>query len=340
MQKLQNWQKSIFNKKKEHGRQGKPVKKVLITSRSFGKTSEKPFEILKEAGISYTLMGTDFEEEKFRAEIAEYDALIIGAHKFYPEDMKRCPKLKIICKHGAGLDNLFLEEAKELGITVTNVPAMNANAVADLAFGHILNISRGISFSNDKVHHGEWKSFIGKDVYKKNLGLVGFGAIAKNVARRAKGFDMKVLAYDPFVTEIPQEFQDYVTLSTLETVRKESDIVSIHVPLTEETKNLFDKTAILEMKKDAYLINTSRGGIINETDLYDCMKEGWLGGAAMDVVEQEPMTKDHPLLTLDHFVVTPHIGMYSIEAINAVSMVCAENTVKKLTGQTPDYVIV
>lgn len=316
------------------------MKKVLITSRSFGKTSEKPFQILKEAGIKYTLMGENFEEETFKKVIPEYDALIIGAHKFYPEDMEKCPNLKIICKHGAGLDNIYLEDAKRLGITVTNVPAMNANAVADLAFGHILNISRGISLSNTRVHSGQWKSYIGKDVYKKTLGLVGFGAIAKNVARRAKGFSMHVLAYDPFVKELPEEFKDYVQLADFNEVVTQSDIVSIHVPLTKETKDLFDKEVIKNMKKDAFLINTSRGGIINEKDLYECMKEGHLEGAAIDVVEKEPMEKENPLLTLENLVVTPHIGMYSIEAINAVSIICAQNTAKKLNGETPDYIIV
>jgi len=306
------------------------MKKVLITSRSFGNSSDIPFQILKDADINYTLMGADFDEEKFKEIIPEYDALIIGAHMFYPEDMKRCPKLQIICKHGAGLDNIYLDDAKELGITVTNVPAMNANAVADLAFGHILNVSRGISISNTRVHNGEWKSYIGRDVYKKVLGLVGFGAIAKNVARRAYGFSMQVLAYDPFVTEVPHEFKDYIQLVDFDTVVKKSDIISIHVPLTDKTKNLFDKKTIYSLKKEAFLINTGRGGIINETDLYECMKVGHLGGAALDVVEVEPMTKNNPLLTLENLVVTPHIGMYSLEAIGAVSIVCAQNVVKKL----------
>lgn len=316
------------------------MKKVLVTSRSFGKTSTEPFEILTEAGLEYTLMGADFEEEKFKAVISEYDGLIIGAHSFYPEDMKRCKNLKIIAKHGAGLDNIPLEIAREMGICVTNVPAMNANAVADLAFAHILNISRGLSITNEWVHNGAWKTFIGKDVFGKKLGLVGFGAIAKNVARRAKGFSMTVLVYDPFVTEVPEEFQDVVSLVDLDRVTKESDIISIHVPLTDSTKYLFNKERILKMKKEAYLINTGRGGIIQEHDLYECMKNGHLGGCAVDVMEQEPMEKDNPLLTLENFVVTAHIGMYSLEAINAVSIVCAENAAKALKGQEPRFVIV
>lgn len=308
------------------------MKKVLVTSRSFGRTGSEAFDILDQAGISYTLMGADYTDKKFKEVIADYDALIIGAHPFEEKDIRRCEKLKIVCKHGAGLDNIKLDVMREQGITVTNVPAMNANAVADLTMGHILNVCRGISFTDGQVRRGNWRVFIGRDAYAKTLGLVGFGAIARNVARRAKGFSMKVLAYDPFVKEIPEEFQDFVRLVDFETMVADSDFVSIHVPLTPETKNLFDKETILKMKKEAYLINMGRGGIVNEADLYEVMKNGHLMGAALDVVEKEPMDTSDPLLTLDNFVITPHIGMYSKESVGSVSIVCAENVAAKLSN--------
>uniref|UniRef100_UPI0027147975 NAD(P)-dependent oxidoreductase n=1 Tax=Anaerotignum sp. TaxID=2039241 RepID=UPI0027147975 len=168
----------------------------------------------------------------------------------------------------------------------------------------------------------------------------GFGSIAKNVARRAKGFSMKVLVYDPFITEIPEEFQDFVTLTDLDTLTENSDIISIHVPLTDSTRYLFNKERIMKMKEEAYLINTGRGGIIQEQDLYECMKNGHLGGCAVDVTEHEPIEKGNPLLELENFVVTAHIGMYSIEAISVVSVVCAENVAKVLNGEKPSFVIV
>ncbi len=316
------------------------MKKVLVTSRSFGKVSEEPMRILQDAGFDVTLMGADFDEETFKAAVADYDALIIGAHKFYPEDMKKCAKLQIICKHGAGLDNIFLPEAKELGIAVTNVPAMNAGAVADLTVAHMLNVCRGVSVCSADVKAGGWKTFVGKDMYLKTLGLIGFGAIAKNVARRARGFSMQVLAYDPYVTEVPEEFKDYVRLVSFEEAVEQGDFVSIHVPLTGETRDLFNKETMARMKEGAYLINTSRGGIVNEAGLYEAVKSGHLAGAALDVTVSEPIEKDNPLLTLENVVITPHIGMYSFEAINAVSVVCAKNVVKKLSGETPDFVVV
>ena len=182
--------------------------KLLITSRSFGQINEEPMNLLKEAGYDVTFYRDQFNMETFASMIPEYDVLIIGGHKFPAELMEKCPHLKLICKHGAGLDNLDLAKAKELGITVTNAARTNANAVADLAFGMMLNCARKISVAERDVRAGNWHTLIGHDVYQKTLGLIGFGAIARNMARRAAGFSMKVLAYDPFIAEVPEELRD------------------------------------------------------------------------------------------------------------------------------------
>lgn len=300
-------------------------KKVLITSRSFGKISDEPLNVLKNAGFEVTMKGRDFDQAEFEAIIPDYDALIIGAHEFPEEVMARCHKLAIICKHGAGLDNIHLDKAKALGIAVCNVPGTNANAVADLTFGLMLAAARNIVSTNRWVREGKWQTAIGVDVFGKTLGLLGFGAIAKNVARRARGFDMKVLAYDPYVKELPGEFCDYVTLCAQETVITGCDFLSLHLPLTDETRNIISKPELSRMKKGAYVINCARGGTVNEKDLYEALVSGQIAGAAMDVSEVEPMSAQNPLLTLDNVIVTPHIGMYSKEAIGAVSLICAQN---------------
>ena len=300
-------------------------KKVLITSRSFGKISNEPLNVLKNAGFEITLKGQDFNQAEFEAIVPDYDALIIGAHDFPVEVMERCHKLKIICKHGAGLDNINVDKAKDLGIAVCNVPGTNSNAVADLTFGLMLAVARNIVSTNRWVHEGKWKTAIGVDVYGKTLGLMGFGAIAKNVARRARGFNMKVLAYDPYVKELPEEFLNYVTLCTQEQVITNCDFLSLHLPLTAETQNIISKPELNRMKKGAYVINCARGGIVSEKALYEALVSGHIAGAAMDVSEVEPMSTDNPLLTLDNVIVTPHIGMYSKEAIGAVSLICAQN---------------
>lgn len=306
--------------------------KVLITSRSFGKIGDSAKKILEDAGIEIDNISVGFDQAHFEKIIPEYDALIIGAHDFSEADMERCPKLKIICKHGVGLDNIHVSKAKELGIAVCNAPGTNSNAVADLALGLMLSVCRKISHSAALVREGVWKSHIGEDVCGKTLGLLGFGAIAKGVARRARGFGMKILAYDPFVTQLPEEFEGWVELCDMDKVITSCDILSVHIPLTPETKNTISTAELAKMKQGSYVINTARGGIVNEMALYEALKSGHLNGAAMDVVESEPMTPDHPLLSLDNVVVTPHIAMYSKEAINAVSLICAENVVACLTG--------
>ena len=306
--------------------------KVLITSRSFGKIGDSAKKILENAGIEIDNISVGFDQAHFEKIIPEYDALIIGAHDFSEADMERCPNLKIICKHGVGLDNIHVNKAKELGIVVCNAPGTNSNAVADLALGLMLSVCRKISHSAALVREGVWKSHIGEDVCGKTLGLLGFGAIAKGVARRARGFGMKILAYDPFVTQLPEEFEGWIELCDKDTVITSCDILSVHIPLTPETKNTISTAELAKMKQGSYVINTARGGIVDEMALYEALKSGHLNGAAMDVVESEPMTPDHPLLSLDNVVVTPHIAMYSKEAINAVSLICAENVVACLTG--------
>lgn len=315
-------------------------RKVLITSRSFGKIDHTPYEILEEAGYEVTNIGASFDQAAFEAMIPDYDALIIGAHEFPQETMERCKKLGIICKHGVGLDNIHLEKARELGIAVCNTPGTNSNAVADLTFGLMLSAARNIQRSSLNVLKNAAQSVIGVDVCYKTLGLLGFGAVAKCVARRAKGFGMSVLTYDPYVTEIPEEFADYVTLCTFSEVLCRCDYLSVHMPLTEETHNMIGESQLASMKEGAILVNTARGGIVDEKALYDALVSGHIAAAAMDVVEHEPVTADHPLLTLDNVIITPHVGMYSREAINAVGVICARNAAAYALGQPLQHQVV
>ncbi|MDD3164894.1 MAG: phosphoglycerate dehydrogenase [Oscillospiraceae bacterium] len=307
--------------------------KVLVTSRSFGKINDVPKKILEDAGWEMVNRGTNFDMAEFEQIMPTFDALIIGAHDFPSELMKKCKNLKLICKHGAGLDNIPLDTCRALGIPVCNTPNTNSNAVADLAVGLMLNATRNLARSDRAVRAGQWKIFMGHDLCNMTVGLFGFGNIAKNVARRLKGFDCKVLAYDPFLKDVPAEFADYVTLTDKEAVVTGSDLISMHLPLTDETRNMIAAPEMAAMKQGAYLVNTSRGGTVNENDLYDALKSGHLAGAAIDVVEHEPCTPDSPLLTLDNFMITPHMGMYSEEAVGAVSLICAKNVAALSKGE-------
>lgn len=313
-------------------------KSVLSTSRSFGQVSDEPLNILKENGFEMEFLNGSYNEGEFLDAIGKYDALIIGAHEFSQKAMEKAAKLKIVCKHGAGVDNIDLEAAKKHNIRVTNVPATNSNAVADLAFGLMLDVARKISYGAGRVKNGLWERIIGVDVCYKTLGLIGFGAIAKNVAKRAMGFGMSVLAYDPYVAVVPDGFS-HVKLTSFEEVITKADFLSIHVPINEKTRNLIGKEQMAMMKKGSFIINTSRGGIVNEAALYEYLTNGHLAGAGLDVTEKEPPAGS-PLLTLGNVTIVPHIGMYSKEAINAVSMVCARNVVRMFNGGQLDNVIV
>lgn len=315
-------------------------KQVLVTSRSFGSIDSAPMDILERAGCAVTMMGTDFDMERFAEAVVDSNVLIIGAHAFPPELMARCKKLKLICKHGAGLDNIPLDAAKDLGVAVCNAPGTNSNAVADLTFGLMLSCARCISLADRRVREGQWKSYTGFDVCGKTLGLLGFGAVARCVARRAAGFDMQVLAYDPFLTQLPEGFPHVRLCGDVMEVISSCDFLSAHLPLNEETRNFISRKELQAMRPGSCLINTARGGIVDEEALYEALVSGRLAGAAMDVAAQEPMEPDHPLLSLDNVVVTPHIGMYSKEAINAVSIICAENAAAVLSGGALKFQIV
>lgn len=306
--------------------------KIMITSRSFGKINDEPRKKLENAGFEIVMKGGDFDQEEFERTIPEYDALIIGAHPFPATVLEQCKKLKIICKHGAGLDNIPVEKCHELGIAVCNTPGTNSNAVADLAFGLILASCRNIVRCCDNVRGGAWKTEIGVDVYKKTLGVLGYGAIAKNVIRRAEGFNMNVLIYNHRPRELDDEFKDYARFVTLDELYAKSDIITVHLPLNDDTKDMISTEQISAMKDGVVIVNTARGGIVNEEALYQACKNGKVRAAALDVSVKEPMDADNPLRTLPNVIITPHLGMYSREAINAVSIMCAENAATMFSG--------
>lgn len=308
--------------------------KLLVTSRSFGKTSDAPIAKLQAAGFEIVNMGEQFDAERFEALLPQMDALIIGAHALRPELLDKCKKLRIICKHGVGVDNIPLEKAHDCGIIVANAPGANSQAVADLAFGLMLDASRGISRSAALAKAGLHKRTMGRDVWGKTLGILGFGRIGQALAKRAEGFDMCVLAYDPYLRTAPEGFQN-LRLTELDELLSASDFVSVHLPLNESTQGFINAERIAKMKKDAVLINTSRGAVVDEDALCAALRSGMLRSAGLDVTAEEPVSAQNPLLELENVVVTDHIGMYSLEATEAVGMICAEAVIDVFEGREP-----
>ena len=264
-------------------------------------------------------------KEQLLAEIADVDVLIMRVDpKIDKEILDAAKNLKVIGVCSVGLNHIDMEYAKEKGIQIFNAPGLNANAVAELTISKMLDISRGTMTANYdvKVKH-EWDKykFVGRELRGKTLGVMGFGRIGRRVGELGRAFGMNIVAYDPYLK--PEDFEKENAVGMgVEELLKVSDFVSIHVPLTDETKNLFNAKSLEGMKDDAVVLNMSRGGIVNEKDMYEALKSGKLGGYGSDVMENElaagGLTEgagfDSPLFECDNFIVTPHLGAQTVDA--------------------------
>lgn len=310
------------------------MKKVVVAARTFGKYSQEPVELLKKSGFEVLRC----EEKELPLALRDADALIVGTPKVTRE-MLLGSKVKIIAKHGVGVDNIDLEAATELGIPVTITQGANSEAVAELTVAFIFALARGLVKSHlNLFQKREWSGVVGVEVKGKTLGLLGFGAIAKEVNKRALALGMKTITYDPYVSE--KEILDRGAKAvSFDELLRESDFLSIHVPLTNETKGIIGEGELKLMKRTAFLINTARGGIVDEVALAKALKEGWLAGAALDVFEEEPPNLDSPLFRCENLIVTPHIGAHSIESVYRMNMMSAQSVIDFFEGKPLQYVV-
>jgi glyoxylate reductase len=264
--------------------------------------------------------------------------------KIDAEVFDAAPKLKIVTQLAVGFDNIDIPEATKRGIYVTNTPEVLTDTTADFAWTLLMAVARRVVEADKYVRTGQWKvgwhpaMLAGRDVYGATIGVVGAGRIGYAVAKRAKGFDMKILFYD--VIPRPEMEKDLGAKKVdLDTLLKESDFVSIHVPLMKETHHLINAEKLKLMKKTAYLINNSRGPVIDEKALYEALKNGQIAGAGLDVFEQEPAPVDNPLLKFDNVVVAPHISSASLETRSQMAEMVAENLVAFFEGRKPPNLV-
>jgi len=313
--------------------------KVLITSTSFGKVVKEPVELLKKKGyqIIWNERGRPLKEDEVREGIKGIDAYIAGLDEITAKAIEAADKLKVISKYGAGVDNIDIETATRRKIVVTNTPGTNTETVADLTFGLILAIARKIPQADTSTKKGEWKKFFGSAVYGKTLGIVGMGEIGKAVARRAKGFNMRII-YWSRRRKLDIEEETGAKYTDLKSVLREADFVSLHLALTSETKNIIGESEIKLMKPTTFLINTARGPLINEDALYRCLRDRVIAGAAVDSYSDEPPQRS-PLLSLDNIITTSHMGGYTYEALKDMGMTSVENVIDALEGRKPRYVV-
>lgn len=270
--------------------------------------------------------------------LGDIDGIIAGVDRIGPRSLARGhPRLKVIARNGSGVDGIDLATATRLGIVVTNAPGANAEAVADLVFGLMIAAARHLVELDRTVREGRWTRILGRELHRGTLGLIGLGQVGRAVARRAAGFEMRVLACDPAVgVEAARSLG--VTLTSLERLLAEADFVSVHVPLTAETTRLVGEAELRRMKPTAYLINTARGGIVDEGALARALHEGWIAGAACDVFEREPPAGS-PLLGAPRLLLTPHIGAHTREAAARGALAAVDNLLAVLQGRPAPNVV-
>ena len=309
--------------------------KVLISE----KLAEPGVELLKKEFDVDVIIGLSPQE--LLEKIGEYDGLIIrSATKVTAEVIKAADNLKAIGRAGIGVDNIDIEAATGRGILVANAPESNTVAAAEHTLGMMLAAARRIPAADASLRAGEWKrsAFSGVEVAEKTLGLVGLGHVGAIVARGALGMGMRVLAYDPYVSEDRIRSMNVDRAESVDDVLAGSDFFSLHVPRTPQTTGMINEEALAKMKPTAYIINVARGGIVDEADLFEALKDGVIAGAALDVFAEEPNT-DSPLFSLPNVVATPHLGASTAEAQDRAGITAAEQVATALRGAVPVHAI-
>ncbi len=289
---------------------------------------------------------TSPSKEEIIKRIGDKDGLLCSLMEKIDKDIiSHGPKLKVISSISVGFNHIDVSEATEKGIYVTNTPGILTNATADFAWALIMSSARRISEADNYVRDKKWKipwglsMFLGSEIYGRTLGIIGLGRIGTGVAERSKGFKMKLIYYD--VIRAPKEKEENLGIEyvPLETLLKESDFISVHVPLTPETKNLISHNEFKMMKTTAHLINTSRGPVVDEDALVSALRNRTIAGAGLDVFEKEPIDPNNPLIELDNVTIAPHIASATRESRHGMAKMATENLLNVLKGEHPPQLI-
>ncbi|MEM3608622.1 MAG: C-terminal binding protein [Candidatus Bathyarchaeia archaeon] len=298
--------------------------------------------ILESSGFSFKVYQCKDEEEVVKA-CREADGILTTFAPITRRVIQSLDRAKVIVRHGVGYDNIDVSAASERGIMVVNIPDFGGSEVADHTLALMASLLRRIPQYNRLVRSGRWRSWADyrplPPLYRLALGVVGFGRIGRQVASKAMGaFGMKVVAYDPYVAE--EEFRRlHVTPVGLESLLKTSDIVTLHTPLTDETRHMIDEGRLRLMKPTAILINTSRGPVVDQKALTEALRRGWISGAALDVLASEPPDRDDPLLKMENVILTPHIAWFSEESFTDLLQKAAQEVIRALKGEEPLHIV-
>lgn len=299
----------------------------------------KEMLLAKGYDLDFMILSKYLSEDQLIEKYPGVVAHIAGSDKMTARALQGADKLKIISKSGVGIETVDIAAATEKGILVTNAPGAGAETVAEFSFTLLLSVSRRLVEVHNNLHKGIWKRLHGFSLYRKTLGIIGLGNIGRQLIKISRGFDMKPIAFDPYADEKYAK-ENGIELVSFDDLLKKSDYVSIHVPMTNDTINLIGEKELSLMKPTAIIVNTSRGGIINEQALYKALKEKVIWGAGLDVHTQEPMTDiSNPLLSLENVVATAHIAGASQEGRKKVVEMAAQNVIDYLEGRRPRGII-
>ena len=286
--------------------------------------------MLQAAGLEVVRNDTGgiLDKETIKAMLADCDGVIVGVDPMDAEVIAAAPRLKAIAKYGVGVDNIDLDAAKARGIKVSRTVGANSEAVADYAMALILAVARKTVLIDRQCRKGDWKKITTRDVTGGTIGILGLGAIGKNVAQRAQGFGMTVMAYDPFW---PEEYarEHHIARADPDEIYARCDVISLHLPLTPETENIIGAAELAKMKPDAILVNTARGGLIDENALLDALEAGRLYGAGIDAFSSEP-PKDPRWFTLDNVVLGSHCAASTSGASRNMGRMATANLIRDL----------
>lgn len=303
---------------------------VLITPRSFGKTNPDLFLRLERAGLKIVRnnTGSILDEEAMCELIAPCEGVILGVDPLNAKVLSAATHLRAVSKYGVGLDNIDLQECHKRNIKVSRTVGANSNAVADYAFALMLGVARRLVLIDQRCRHKDWSKITSLDVYGKTLGIIGLGAVGKCVARRARGFEMRVLAFDTsWNTDFAEEMG--IVRAEIDEICLNADFISLHCPLTEETKNIINAARIDLMKESAIIINTARGGLIDEAALLQALSQRRIYGAGLDVFEKEP--PDNPAwYELDNVILGSHCSSSTNGATEMMGSMAVDNLLRDL----------
>jgi D-3-phosphoglycerate dehydrogenase len=312
--------------------------RLLVTPTSYGKNDPRLKSELEElvGEVIYNPTGKPLRSPDVARLLHGIDGYIAGVDAIDRAALERADRLKVISRYGVGVDSVDLQAAAERGIVVTNTPGANTVSVAELTVGLLLSLARQIPEGASALRQGNYPRLAGVSLEGKTVGILGLGAIGKELARRLRGFDCRLVAHDPYPDRAFIEASG-IDLLPLDDLLRQSHFVSLHLPLTSETQGLVNRDFLAVMQRGAFLVNTARGEIVDEDALLEALQSGQLRGAALDVFAVEPPSPDNPLLALKQVIATPHLGSQTDSATNRMGWMALQECLAVLRGEEPEH---